>query len=120
MGSMMCHWHLDCSPRRTQGPHGFALCDQRSAKYGGNLGRGDETRSNLSHLIFRRLHSAGADVPTGSWGVWGCVRTRAGGGRGGGSARAGVRGECGAAATAAAALAVARRYACARRDRDGA
>ena len=62
MGSMMCHWHLACSPRRTQGPHGFALGDQRGAlntraAAGGGGGR-RRTRSNLSHLILRRLHSA--------------------------------------------------------------
>ena len=57
MGSMMCHWHLDCSPRRAHGPHGFALRDQQRAKYDVNLGEGDGTRPNLSHLILRRLHS---------------------------------------------------------------
>lgn len=25
MGSMMCHWHLDGSPRRLHGPQGCAL-----------------------------------------------------------------------------------------------
>jgi hypothetical protein len=52
---------LDCSPRREHGPQGCALYEQKEKKIVNgisSLRNAGKDKTDLSHLILRRLHSA--------------------------------------------------------------